>query len=117
MLSDVLVSFRLSSITFSFLQAVLNPAAYTSADSRQKYRHLLEETNKILLFAGLSIDQSGRLVVVSQAETLTEVDLRVNHLKKALYDRAIHSEVQKYCIEDYLKQQKDWLNVSGRFLA
>ena len=35
---------------FSFLQAVLNPAAYTSADSRQKYRHLLEETNKILLF-------------------------------------------------------------------
>ena len=88
---------------FSFLQAVLNPAAYTSADSRQKYRHLLEETNKILLFAGLSIDQSGRLVVVSQAETLTEVDLRVNHLKKALYDRAIHSEVQKYCIEDYLR--------------
>ena len=88
---------------FSFLQAVLNPAAYTSADSRQKYRHLLEETNKILLFAGLSIDQSGRLVVVSQAETLTEVDLRVNHLKKALYDRAIHSEVQKYCVEDYLR--------------
>ncbi len=43
------------------------------------------------------------MVAVSQAETLTEVDLRVNHLKKALYDRAIHSEVQKYCIEDYLR--------------
>ena len=88
---------------FSFLQAVLNPASYTSVDSRQKYRYLFEETNKILLFAGLSIDQSGRLVAVSQAETLTEVDQRVNHLKKALYDRAIHSEVQKYCIEDYLR--------------
>ena len=88
---------------FSFLQAVLNPAAYTSADSRQKYRHLLEETNKILLFAGLSIDQSGRLVAVSQAETLTEIDQRVNHLKKALYDRAIHSEVQKCYIKDYLR--------------
>ena len=88
---------------FSFLQAALNPASYTSVDSRQKYRYLLEETNKILLFAGLSIDQSGRLVAVSQAETLTEVDQRVNHLKKALYDRAIHSEVQKYCIEDYLR--------------
>ena len=89
---------------FSFLQAALNHASYTSIDSRQKYRYLLEETNKILLFAGLSIDQSGRLVAVSQAETLTEVDQRVNHLKKALYDRAIHSEVQKYCIEDTLSE-------------
>lgn len=88
---------------FSFLQAALNPARYTSVDSRQQYRYLLEETNKILLFAGLLIDQSGRLKEVSQAHTLTEVDQRVNRLKKALYDRAIHSEVQKYCIEDYLR--------------
>lgn len=88
---------------FSFLQAALNPAFYTSIDSREKYRYLLEETNKVLLFAGLSIDQSGRLVDVTQAQTLTEVDQRVNHLKKALYDRAIHSEVQKYCVEDYLR--------------
>lgn len=87
----------------SFLQAALNPALYTSNDSRQKYRYLVEETNKVLLFAGLSIDQSGQLVEVSQAQTLTEVDQRVNHLKKALYDRAIHSEVQKYCVEDYLR--------------
>ncbi len=87
----------------SFLQTALNPALYTSIDSRQKYRYLVEETNKVLLFAGLSIDQSGQLVEVSQAQTLTEVDQRVNHLKKALYDRAIHSEVQKYCVEDYLR--------------
>ena len=88
---------------FSFLQAALNPARYTSVDSRQQYRYLLEETNKILLFAGLLIDQSGRLKEVPQAHTLTEVDQRVNRLKKALYDRAIHSEVQKYCVEDYLR--------------
>lgn len=43
------------------------------------------------------------MVAVSQAETLSEVDQRVNQLKKALYDRAIHSEVQKYCVEDYLR--------------
>ena len=89
---------------FSFLQAALNPTSYTSVDSRQKYRYLFEETNKILLFAGLSIDQSGRLVEVTQAQTLAEVDQRVNHLKKALYDRAIHFEVQKYCVEDYLRE-------------
>ena len=94
---------RSFSKVFSFLQAALNPASYTSTDSRQKYRYLFEETNKILLFAGLSIDQSGRLAEASQAQTLTEVDQRVNRLKKALYDRAIHSEVQKYCVEDYLR--------------
>ena len=33
---------------FSFLQAALNPASYTSVDSRQKYRYLFEETNKRL---------------------------------------------------------------------
>ena len=88
---------------FSFLQAASNPARYTSVDSRQQYRYLLEETNKILLFSGLLIDQSGKLKEVSQARTLTEVDQRVNRLKKALYDRAIHSEVQKYCVEDYLR--------------
>lgn len=88
---------------FSFLQAVLNPALYTSVEHRQKYRYLFEGTNKVLLLAGLSIDQSGRLVEVSQAQTLNEVDQRVNRLKKALYDRAIHSEVQKYCVEDYLR--------------
>lgn len=94
---------RSFSKVFLFLQAALNPASYTSTDSRQKYRYLFEETNKILLFAGLSIDQSGRLAEASQAQTLTEVDQRVNRLKKALYDRAIHSEVQKYCVEDYLR--------------
>lgn len=88
---------------FSFVQAALNPAIYTSIDKRDKYQYLLEETNKVLLFAGLSVNSSGKLVEVSQAQTLAEVDQRVNHLKKALYDRAIHTEVQKYCIKDYLR--------------
>lgn len=45
------------------------------------------------------------MVEVSQAQTLAEVDQRVNYLKKAhsTYDRAIHIEVQKYCIKDYLR--------------
>lgn len=88
---------------FLFIQATLNPSLYTNFDNRQKYRYLFEETNKVLLFVGLSIDPSGGLVEVIRAQTLTEVDQRVNHLKKALYDRSIHFEVQKYCIEDYLR--------------
>lgn len=48
----------------------------------------------------------GRLIEVVQAKTLDEVDRRVNSLQRQLYNRAIHSEVQKYCIKDYL--QKDY---------
>lgn len=89
---------------FAFFQAALNPALYTQMDDRAKYQYLIEETNKVLLLAGLSIDQSGTLIEVEQAQSLQEVDQRVNHLKKALYDRSIHSEVQRYCIEDYLRK-------------
>ena len=54
----------------------------------------------------LEITKEGKLVEVVQAKTLEEVDRRVNSLQRQLYNRAIHSEVQKYCIKDYL--QKDY---------
>lgn len=82
----------------------LSPVCFTGQADRNKYYHLLEETNKVLLLAGLSISNEGQLVDVVQAKTLDEVDRRVNHLKRELYNRAIHSEVQKYCIKDYLRK-------------
>ena len=60
----------------------------------------------MLLLAGLEITKEGKLVEVMQAKTLDEVDRRVNSLQRQLYNRTIHSEVQKYCIKDYL--QKDY---------
>lgn len=47
--------------------------------------------------------KEGKLVEVTQAKTLDEVDKRVNSLQRQLYIRTIHSEVQKYCIKDYLQ--------------
>lgn len=46
------------------------------------------------------------MIEVVQAKTLDEVDRRVNSLQRQFYNRAIHSEVQKYSIKDYL--QKDY---------
>ena len=56
--------------------------------------YLLEETNKILLFAGLSIDQSGRLKEVSRAHTLTALGnvytgfafLKIMNLPSSVYN-------------------------------
>ena len=82
----------------------MNPVAFTSEESRGKYDYLLEGVNKALLLAGMEMTKEGKLIEVVQAKTLDEVDRRVNSLKKQLYSRAIHSEVQKYCIDDYLRK-------------
>jgi len=91
---------------YNFLEKALNPVAFTNERSRNKYDYLLEGTNRALLLAGLEITKEGKLTEVVQAKTLDEVDRRVNSLQRQLYNRAIHNEVQKYCIKDYL--QKDY---------
>lgn len=89
---------------FKFIESALSPINYTTDEKRSKYKWLFEEVNKVLLLIGLQIDNSGKIKQVVKATTLDEVDRRVNSLKKKLYERAIHSEVTKYCIEDYLQQ-------------
>jgi len=89
---------------FIFIEKALNPVSYTSEESRQKYHFLFEETNKVLLLIGLNISNEGNLTEVAQAKTLEEVDRRVNNLRRQLYNRAIHHEVKKYCIRDYLRK-------------
>lgn len=89
---------------YLFLERTLNPVAFTDEKNREKYNYLLEGTNKALLLAGLEITKEGKLIEVVQAKTLDEVDRRVNSLQRQLYIRAIHNEVQKYCIKDYLQR-------------
>jgi len=89
---------------FIFIEKALNPVSYTNETSRQKYHFLFEGINKVLLLIGLNISNEGKLTEVAQAKTLDEVDRRVNNLRRQLYNRAIHHEVEKYCINDYLRK-------------
>lgn len=89
---------------YLLIEKALNPVSYTSESSRDRYNFLFEGTNKALLLAGLSISKEGLLSEVAQAKTLDEVDRRVNDLRRQLYNRAIHHEVEKYCIKDYLRK-------------
>ena len=87
-----------------FIEIVMNPINYTKLEKREQYQYILEELNKILLLLGCEIDPSGKLIEKAKATTLNEVDRRVKKNKKKLYDRNIHSEVTKYCIKDYLRE-------------
>lgn len=89
---------------YVFLENAFDPVSFTAETKRDKYKYLLEGANKVLLLAGIAITPEGKLKKVVAAKTLDEVDRRVNSLKKQLYNRAIHNEVQKYCIADYLRK-------------
>lgn len=89
---------------YSFLESALNPARYTTTNKRPQLEHFLFEVNKILMLAGLEIQKNGKLQPVIKAETLDEVDRRVKSLNRQLYNRAIHDEVKRYCVNDYLRK-------------
>lgn len=89
---------------YKFVENALDPIRYTKVEDREKYNWLFEELNKVFLLVGMQVRKDGKLVVVQKATSLSEVDSRVNSLKKKLYDRLIHYEVAKYCIEDYLRK-------------
>ena len=89
---------------FTFIETALKPISHTVQDKREKYSYIVEELNKVLLFIGLMVDKSGKIINARKANTLDEVDERVNHLQKKLYDRAIHYEVMKYCSSDFLRK-------------
>ncbi len=89
---------------YKFIETALDPIRYTKVEDRKKYNWLFEELNKVILLVGMQVRNDGKLVVAQRASSLNEVDSRVNSLKKKLYDRSIHHEVAKYCIEDYLRK-------------
>jgi uncharacterized protein (TIGR02391 family) len=93
---------------YIFLEKALNPVAFTDENSRDKYNYMLEGINKVLIMTGIEMTKEGKLTKVEQAKTLDEVDKRVNDLKRKLYSRAIHNEVKKYCIKEYL--EKDYFD-------
>lgn len=100
--NEVNTSHRFDKI-IDFIEIVMNPTNYTELNKREQYKFILEEVNKILLLLGWQINSLGKLIETTKADSLEEVDRRVNSLKKKLYDRNIHSEVTKYCIKDYLR--------------
>lgn len=89
---------------YKFIEMALRPIGHTNVTKRNRYEYLLEEVNKVLLLTGLELTRSGILQKAVKAHTLDEVDRRVNSLRKQLYNRAIHHEVEKYCIKDYLRK-------------
>lgn len=92
-----------ASCVAKFIEKSLSPILYTDSTKRQWYTDIVNSVNKVLLMKGLILNPEGKIIYTKKANTLDEVDERLNNLTKHLRDRYIHAEVLKYCIKDYLR--------------
>lgn len=61
-----------------FIEIVADSSNYTKLEKREQYHFMFEELNKILLLQGCEINSFGKLIENVKADSLDEVDRRVN---------------------------------------
>lgn len=84
----------------AFIRKAMKPARYSREPNRfEPLRALL---NQALAFAGLMVDQSGELMSVTAARTLSDAQRRAQELRADLDDRRIHPDVLKFCRAELL---------------
>ena len=57
---------------------------------------------RALAFSGLAVEDSGTLIAVEQARTLTEAQQRANELRADLELRKVHPDILRFCREELL---------------
>ncbi len=86
----------------AFLQAILDPARFTS--SPERHEELLHKTNRVLAFSGIQVGEDGRLRAVAAATTLDEAQQRASTMRAALTARRVHPDVLAFCRPELLQQ-------------
>ena len=76
------------------------PASY--ARQPERYEPMRAKLNRALAFAGLAVDDSGTLISVEQARTLSDAQRRANDLRTDLELRSVHPDVLRFCREELL---------------
>lgn len=80
---------------FWFIRDATNPARFvTSASDYEDFRHGL---NTALALVGVGVNQSGKLIRLSQASTLPEAEKRARELRADLVSRGVHLDVLAFC--------------------
>jgi hypothetical protein len=58
--------------------------------------------NRALLFAGLCVEEDGRLVAAERAATLSDAACRAKELTSDLQTRGVHLDVLHFCRDELL---------------
>jgi len=84
----------------AFVRKALKPEFHLR--SPERFEPLRLKVNAALLFAGLAIDEAGRLDEVARAATLSEARRRAQELRADLAKRGVHPDVLRFCREELL---------------
>jgi uncharacterized protein (TIGR02391 family) len=84
----------------AFIRHSMKPASY--ARQPERYEPMRAKLNRALAFAGLAVNESGELISVEQARTLSDAQRRANDLRADLELRSVHPDVLRFCREELL---------------
>ncbi len=85
----------------AFIRKAMHPEQY--ARDAGRYEPMRANLNRALAFVGLAIEESGALVSVERAQTLSEAQRRASDLRADLELRRVHPDVLRFCKEELLK--------------
>ena len=85
----------------SFIYKAMNPVRYIQEP--HVFENYCFELNRVLAFAGLVLDENGKLREITTAQTLSEAQERANKLYKQLLARNIHSDILLFCRAELLQ--------------
>jgi uncharacterized protein (TIGR02391 family) len=78
-----------------FISNSLQPVLFIG--NEQQFHDSRIEINKRLSFAGIEVNENGKLRKVAKSTTITEAEQRANRFKHKLESRNIHAHIFKYC--------------------
>ena len=84
----------------AFIRLAMKPARYSRTPER--YEPMRALLNQALAFAGLVVDQTGKLTNVEVALTRPEAQRRARELRADLEGRGVHPDVLKFCRAELL---------------
>lgn len=83
-----------------FIRLAMSPARYSREPHR--YEPMRAEVNRALAFAGLAVDETGKVRTVEAATTLPEAQRRARDLRADLEGRGVHADVLVFCRAELL---------------
>lgn len=93
---------------YDLIEAVFDISQFTDNESNFEYRR--ERINRILMTLGFEVNLQGKISTVRKASTISEIDERINNLKKEIETRKLHNDVIRFCSKEYLA--KDYFHAS-----
>ena len=83
-----------------FIQKILAPVRFIDKHSNLKI--LIEELNKVLIFAGIKYEENGTFKFIKQAESLSEAEKRASSIRQKLVSHGVHPKVLDYCTAELM---------------